>query len=322
MAVKLPMESLCAFLNVKILRMGDETVEQRREEQMPSLTFHAWYLTGQFKVNDVACFTELRPASVFDLLNSHTSQEKIIGVGSDPTLVVYDGNATETGIISASKIATKIATKVTTAVYSFAKSFLVGDEPSAIDSRQNRPLNNNGSSNNLGDSVDTYNETTRPIPVRSRYGMDDFPREINSIVLDRSNRYAITADSLGRVMLIDVQMMLVMYILKGYRDAFVGWTYNVEDQQDQCFVVFSPLRGILEIRSMISMEVLWKIDIGNEATVLTIPPMVCLPCDAESTNLRIEASDFAILSPNGVIHVLNTPATRDKADGEFNSAIL
>ena len=102
-----------------------------------------------------------------------------------------------------------------------------------------------------------------------RFGINDHRRKAESIIIAPANNLAATTDSLGRVILIDVQKGIAVRIFKGYRDAQIGWIC-VDDESEEknnkryalYLIIYAPRRGLLEVSNITKYQI--KI---NELTI-------------------------------------------------------
>lgn len=105
------------------------------------------------------------------------------------------------------------------------------------------------------------------INVAERLGMYDQPRGALNGALSPDRKFLAVADSLARVLLIDIESMLVLRIWKGYRNAQCAWLCVKENASDHqckrslCLIIYAPKRGLLEI---------WKVVNGPRIAVFTV----------------------------------------------------
>lgn len=105
------------------------------------------------------------------------------------------------------------------------------------------------------------------INVAERLGIYDQPRGALSGALSPDRKFIAIADSLARVMIIDIEAMLVLRIWKGYRNAQCAWLSVSEDASNHqskrslCLVIYAPKRGLLEV---------WKVVNGPRIAVFSV----------------------------------------------------
>lgn len=101
-----------------------------------------------------------------------------------------------------------------------------------------------------------------PIPAEAmscRFGICDFHRKAETIILSPDKQFSVVTDSLGRVSLIDNQRGVVLRILKGYRDSQCAFL-NILDPESKSrrherrqaryalfLVIYLPKKGLIEI---------------------------------------------------------------------------
>lgn len=92
-----------------------------------------------------------------------------------------------------------------------------------------------------------------------RFGLSDSNRSANSIILTPNQKIAAISDSLGRVIIIDIEKGVALKILKGYRDAQCSFIQVQDDRYSTIkrierkiglfLVIYSPKRGNIDIFS-------------------------------------------------------------------------
>ncbi|RUS29918.1 hypothetical protein BC938DRAFT_480070 [Jimgerdemannia flammicorona] len=255
-----------------------------------SFTYKKWSFQGQQDILDVvSCGPSTSSAShtTSGLPNSLTSYPftssataRYIAVGARPMLSYYTTNDSSRPLLSAVSAATMVVSKVTSAVFSFARSWWSG--PSNL--RPNLPA---------GDQPVPAQFIPAPPPVQiapatpitAVLSLADSNRRILHILLSpptiSSARHplAVTTDSLGRVMLLDIEEGEMIRMFKGVRGAVCGWvevleadlkskqpntnedgdkkkeprpsTHTTNHQRVLLFlVIHSPRRGIVEVYQM------------------------------------------------------------------------
>ncbi|KAJ2832523.1 hypothetical protein J3B01_004821 [Coemansia erecta] len=134
--------------------------------------------------------------------------------------------------VSAVAVAGKMAARVTGAVLSMAKSYF----------RRSTTLSESGQS--------TPSRTDAGTRVPCVLAVRDSPRKVLSIALS-PEPYALAAltDSLGRVMVVDLESCEVVDMLKGLRGSQCAWMESTESDKVQCVyvVVYAARRGVVEV---------------------------------------------------------------------------
>ncbi|KAJ2450470.1 hypothetical protein EV183_004270 [Coemansia sp. RSA 2336] len=165
---------------------------------------------------------------------------------------------------SAVDIAGKVAAKVTGAVLSIAKSYLW---------RSNSSSAYQTGSEHSGQSTPGGTEAGAVVPCA--LAVHDYPRKVLNISLaPASYGLAALTDSLGRVMLFDLENCEVVHMLKGLRGSQCAWLELATDgQKPRMFVVvYVAKRGILEIHAVEGAEQpLASINIGSGWKLVQCP---------------------------------------------------
>ncbi|KAM9968482.1 hypothetical protein ACTFIW_002923 [Dictyostelium discoideum] len=183
-----------------------------------NLSFKKWTLGNSVdRINDVT-FCGPFLGSPFRALPYSTTEQsmiRLVGVGSNPMISFY--YPTEDGGSSFSIMISSITSRLTTAVFSYAKNWWGGKQDQQQQQQQQQQR---------------QPHQEKPVPLALRWAITDFKREIISINIDPSGRYAISTDNLGRVLLIDLVNSLVVKIWKGYRDCQCGFVSVVENNNN------------------------------------------------------------------------------------------
>ena len=94
----------------------------------------------------------------------------------------------------------------------------------------------------------------RPQDKAATHTMNDPDRAAATISLDYTGRFVAVTDQLGRVLIIDVPMLCIVNVLKGYRDSQVGWLHNPQGVEPSAaplrgkyMVLHLPRRGVVEM---------------------------------------------------------------------------
>lgn len=84
---------------------------------------------------------------------------------------------------------------------------------------------------------------------------DDDKRRITSVSISDCGTWASCCDSLGRILLVDTGSMVVVRVLKGYRDAQAVWMVGSSEEKNgekkggkgKLLAVYAPRRGVVEV---------------------------------------------------------------------------
>ncbi|XP_074646161.1 rab3 GTPase-activating protein non-catalytic subunit-like isoform X2 [Tubulanus polymorphus] len=137
-----------------------------------------------------------------------------------------------------SDVALAVANKLKSAIFTAASGwFGIGGKNNSEDEKRKKPKV----------------EPATPLPIR--FGLPDKRRQGESIQLSPNNKLAVTTDSYGRIVLIDVDKGIAIRMWKGYRDAQVAWVEVKEDSSRSkkvvrtalFLIIYAPRRGILEV---------------------------------------------------------------------------
>ena len=226
-----------------------------------------WRLQGQDAVQDAVSCGRLHPSSLEELFAppaSHlasSSSPCFLVAGSEPMLAFYSPAAAPFSLAAAVSVAgqlgTMVASAVTSRVFGFAKSWWSRDsgasgkaaQPAATASSSPytaAPVASRAKKPRLS-SLTPLSMPLLDLPL-SRCLRDE-PRSLASIRLDPlCGHYAVCTDSLGRVLLLETEQLLLVRLWKGYREAKTAWlvysngpssSEGGSAQQPQSDVVFS-----------------------------------------------------------------------------------
>ncbi|KAJ2083996.1 hypothetical protein H4R24_000342 [Coemansia sp. RSA 988] len=172
---------------------------------------------------------------------------------------VFISNEDAVSAFSAVDIAGKVAARVTGAVLNIAKSYLWRNNPLSSSS-------NNSSGNTSQESIGKQVSGTL---VPCAMAICDSPRKVLHISLAPAQyNLAALIDSLGRVMLFDLESCEVIHMLKGFRGCQCAWLeveYCVENADNSALdspraivktfvAIYASKRGVLELYELGSMD--------------------------------------------------------------------
>jgi len=92
-----------------------------------------------------------------------------------------------------------------------------------------------------------------------RFGLPDKQRKGTSVTLSPCKRLLAITDTLGRVVLVDVERGIAVRMWKGYRDAQCAWLLADDDMNSKTkalgrkalfLVIYAPRKGQLEVFAM------------------------------------------------------------------------
>eukprot|EP01133_Synstelium_polycarpum_P017931 gene17931-21389_t len=189
-----------------------------------TLDFRKWSLGSVERAKDLTfCGPFLgSPFRALPYGTTEHSMVRLVVVGRDPIVSFYypaDDGGTSFSVAVA--LVSSVAAKLTNAVYSFAKNWWGGSPKLESQPQQQQ----------LTAAAEQRIENAAPLSIR--WSIMDEKRELQSVVLDPSGRYAATTDNLGRVLLVDVVNSIIVKVWKGYRDCQCAWiNKTIEDDED------------------------------------------------------------------------------------------
>lgn len=149
------------------------------------------------------------------------------------------------------------------------------------------------------------------ISLQESNGLRDDRRNISSVVLDPSLKYALCSDNLGRVLLVDVETNMVIRLWKGVREAQCGWIQEAKDNRSSPLLyicIYSPKRGFVEIFSALHGPKIRTITVGVQARLLTtVGP-------SSSTAITLSQRATTCLSSCAILRVNNASQEAPKME--------
>ncbi|KAK5815835.1 Rab3 GTPase-activating protein regulatory subunit N-terminus-domain-containing protein, partial [Linnemannia elongata] len=226
--------------------------------QTPTFAYKKWSLQNQdLMVDVVSCGSS----------SMYTSQatERFLSVGSKPMIAFYASSSSSRPLFSATSLATQMAARVTSAVFGFAKS-IWGSSP--------RPGIQEGTAGPYGTIYPSAMAPATEVPAV--LWLSDSQRCIRHVSLapppprgtcyHSPSKLAAMTDSLGRVLLVDLEECEIIRMWKGLRGARCGWLQEERivktgrgtgDSGDTVgltkrhlvlyLVIYAPKRGTVEI---------------------------------------------------------------------------
>ncbi|XP_070571342.1 rab3 GTPase-activating protein non-catalytic subunit-like [Ptychodera flava] len=293
--------------------------------QPPPLAYKKWNLQDQEKKNDIVStgvttpcsFDQMSTASILGGYNatvkpSPPASSKYVTSGYAPYVGFYFALEGSVQPLM-SDVALAVASKLKTALFTAASGWF-GFKSSGEDQ-------SNGSKRKP--KVEPANS------LGIRFGLPDLRRHGNSITLSPSRTLAVTNDSFGRVILIDVTRGVAIRVWKGYRDAQCGWIQVTETERDKTetpnkkgswqtkskgpsrsavfLVIYAPRRGILEV---------WNIQQGPRVAAFNVDKSCRLVCPGyyimglNSTTAKTAhppSFQSCLLQPDGFIKTITIP---------------
>ncbi|KAJ3332217.1 Rab3 GTPase-activating protein non-catalytic subunit, partial [Blyttiomyces sp. JEL0837] len=231
----------------------DSTYQNQHSRHNDHLRFRAWTFAEQEEIKDIIGIVshETDPWDEFGEESTHRGAPAMqyITFGKNSMVCVYVIDESSGQVSLAGMVATRLTSAVSSAMASLSKSFW-GAATSTISTEPSR-----------SPSPSLQTSTLQPLLT-----VTDSSRSIVSVVpapragTASSSRPTLAAgvDSLGRVLILDLEQNEVIRMLKGARHAQVGWIWVDRPMSDGqsgftgkllCLCVYSG-RGILEVFSM------------------------------------------------------------------------
>ncbi|KAG0364613.1 Rab3 GTPase-activating protein non-catalytic subunit [Mortierella sp. AD032] len=221
--------------------------------QTPTFAYKKWSLQNQdLMVDVVSCGPARHKPTLSNGFSSsssssmYTSQatERFLSVGSKPMMAFYASSSSSRPLFSATSLATQMAARVTSAVFGFAKS-IWGSSPrpgspafggaSGRTSPDSKRLSGQGIQDGTAGPYGTiYPSAMAPATeVPAVLWLSDSQRCIRHVSLapppprgtcyHSPSKLAALTDSLGRVLLVDLEECEIIRMWKGLRGAKCGW---------------------------------------------------------------------------------------------------
>ncbi|KAI8361468.1 Rab3 GTPase-activating protein regulatory subunit N-terminus-domain-containing protein [Mortierella sp. GBAus27b] len=216
--------------------------------QAPTFAYKKWSLQNQdLMVDVISCGPARRRPTLSNGFSSssssslYTSQatERFVSAGSQPMMAFYASSSSSRPLFSATSLATQMAARVTSAVFGFAKSIW----NSAPSPRPGSPAVGQPSGNASGQGMqdgtvgpygNVYSSAMAPATeVPAVLWLSDSQRCIRHVSLapapprgtyyHHPSKLAAMTDSLGRVLLVDLEECEIIRMWKGLRGARCGW---------------------------------------------------------------------------------------------------
>lgn len=213
----------------------------------------------------------------------------LLSVGETPSIGSWVGPEAEGGVLAAAAaLAVTAVSAVASGVFNLLRS---AAKPSSGAASQGGP------SGGAKPQTAAADEVPQALHAQPRGGFDDQPRRGRSLRLAPRGALAAATDSLGRVLLLDLQAgpLCVTRLWKGYRDAEVAWVdgpaaseAGAEACPPLCLAIHAPHRnGLLEVWSMRHGPRVGKLRCGVNCRLLAASPLLGL---GASTALGTDAA--------------------------------
>jgi hypothetical protein len=213
-----------------------------------ALSYHKFELVGQRVVNDVVACGSIESADPWSAFETGRAQQQLLCGGAFPMLGLYVPQEHHGRLSTAVAMASELTSKLTSAVFSMAKSWWASGNEGAAVSPVKAP------------------RLEEPRALELGWQLGDASREVLTVVAaPGGSRLAAACDGLGRVLLLDLELQIVVRMWKGYREAQVAWI----EQDDVLFlVVYAPRRGVLEVWRMRHGQREALLDVGTDCLLL------------------------------------------------------
>ncbi|KAI1317515.1 Rab3 GTPase-activating protein non-catalytic subunit [Mortierella claussenii] len=277
----------------KVVCIEGENNKSVQASQAPTFAYKKWSLQNQdLLVDVVSCGPARHRPTLSNGFSSSSSSsmftsqatERFVSVGSKPMMTFYASSSSSRPLFSATSLATQMAARVTNAVFGFAKS-IWGSSPSprpgspALGAASGRSTPEMKRPSGLGPQDGTagpygsiYPSAMAPATeVPAVLWLSDSQRCIRHLSLAPSpprgscyhypSKLAAMTDSLGRVLLVDLEECEIIRMWKGLRGARCSWVQEERELKAGkttkggaskrylvlYLVIYAPKRGTVEI---------------------------------------------------------------------------
>jgi hypothetical protein len=217
------------------------------------------------------------PSGLYETLNRAGSTPGhatcLLSVGETPSIGSWVGPEAEGGVLAAAAaLAVTAVSAVATGVFNLLRS---AAKPAAGGPAQGAPGK---------PGTAAVDELPQALHAAPHAGFDDQPRRGRTLHLAPRGALAAATDSLGRVLLLDLQAgpLCVSRLWKGYRDAEVAWVDGCAPPGPDacpplCLAIHAPHRnGLLEVWGMRHGQRMGKLRCGANCRLLAAPPLLGL----------------------------------------------
>jgi hypothetical protein len=201
----------------------------------------------------------------------------LVTVGETPALGVWGGPEAESGVLAA---AAALAVTAVTAVASGVFNLLSSPWGSSKQAQASAQASGGAAAQHA--TAAAADEVPSALHGAHRAGLEDAPRRGRGVCLAPRGALAAATDSLGRVMLLDLQAgpLCAVRLWKGYRDAQLAWVDGPPapgsgSARPLCLAVHAPHRGgLLELWAMRDGPRLTKLRCGSNCRLLPACPLL------------------------------------------------
>jgi hypothetical protein len=295
-------------------------------EQLPDdtpLSFYNYRLSSQDTITDVTCISRVQKIVINEPTNGTSTSTsgyipsssavealKYLAAGSGPMLVTYltlnpDNSPSITGFITS---------KLTNAV-SFAASFT-------------KALWSSSSSSSAQPDSNEEQERASARNINPQFYLHDQNRVITKLLLappcPKTGICATAAgvDSLGRVLLIDIMTGEIVRMIKGMRNAQIGWIRSTEPTYPAMLAIYSQ-RGVLEIYASRYGKRLEASFVGKGLRLVQTSLQELLPMDGSKvTPVSTYIASCFLISPEGDVQIITPSLQNLLNDFEKRSATV
>jgi hypothetical protein len=211
----------------------------------------------------------------------------VLIVGQDPFCSIYlaDGDSSQSNPITLKSAAMELGSAVLSSVGGVASNFI----PSWLTS--------SSSSKNISVDRDVtipwQESKSSGIHLKRHRPLFDSQRHVRSTALSMRLCVSACVDNLGRVVLVDMNDGTVLRMLKGYRDAQVGW---MTTQRHEYLVIYAPNRNRIKIWKATNGPLVGSIDVG-----------LAFGSDEDDSLKKLQ-----LLTMNGSCYLISTRSTTNR----------
>jgi hypothetical protein len=159
-----------------------------------------------------------------------------------------------------------------------------------------------------------------PTALSPRFGLQDFRRSGETIIISPGNNLAAVSDSFGRVILFDVLKGIAIRIFKGYRDAQIAWMCVDDESEEKTatttnkryalyLVIYAPRRGLLEVWGCQQGIRVAAFNVGKNARLVCLSYFM-LSLNGSLLNSQYKSSQqiqCLLVNSDGVLKTLQIP---------------
>jgi len=194
----------------KALDIETTSKKNRKNDDDDDVIEHnSWELHSDQIIHDFSVHIPKR-SGLFEMNPPHHAV--VIAAGSNPPLARYQGLKADSSNVGLTSLAKAVVGKLTSNLTKSASNWIPSWAPIKIPKKKR--------------------EEVVIRQVRSQSKFQDPSREIEHVFVDPSNTLMATSDTLGRVLVMEMETMQIIRVFKGYRNAQCAWI-RVDSSEDE-----------------------------------------------------------------------------------------